>query len=77
VCTSCFEAKLATDSSLIVMAANEFSKKKMTRNKSVKRLHNTNASPLHQANKSVKGSPISKNLMQSTLLKSASESFDF
>ena len=83
-----FEAKLPTDSPLLAKAANEFSKKKLSRNKSVKRLKitNTNASPLHQTtstsitinnNKSFNGSPISKNLMQSTQLNCAFESFDF
>jgi hypothetical protein len=80
-----FEVKLPTDSPLLAKAANEFNKRKLSRNKSVKRLKvtNTNASPLHHTttttltNKSFNGSPISKNLMQSTQLNCASESFDF
>ena len=85
--SSNFEVKLPTDSPLLHKAANEFNKRKLSRNKSVKRLKitNTNASPLHQTtttlststNKSFNGSPISKNLMQSTQLNCASESFDF
>jgi hypothetical protein len=69
------EANLPTDSTLIVKVANEFNKnKKLNRCRSVKRLNRQQPSPL---SKSLNGSPVTKNLIQTTQLNCASETLDF